>query len=496
MKKFFILFSPEIIIKSHKVCLFFKKTLFKNIKNKIKSFSNNLIINYYWDRLEIINKSIKLDKFIINNLKYIPGINKILIVDEFIFTTFKDIWNKIQFLLDINNIKKKTFAIKVKKTSNYSFTTKNLEFYLGHKIKEIIDTDVKLTNPDFLIEIRFLSNNKWIFIKKTIMGINGFPISSNNSVLSLISGGFDSALSSFLMLKKGCPVHFCYFNFFPFSNELHIINLIKILCKNTGLNYIHIIVVPFEKLSNFILNTITPNYIPIILKILIIKITTNIANIFNIKTLITGESLGQVSSQTLTNLQIIDKSTNLTILRPLITYNKQEIIDNLKTLKLYNICNGIPEYCGLFGKKATAKASFNKVEKEEKKIPISLLKEAVDKNKTFFINLYNETNNYTKKTNNSNYTPEFININQVTKDFLILDIRPKKQQLLKPFVYNNKKFQICSIPYLEFKSLINTLDKNLTWLLYCENNNISYLQAIDLYNQGYKNIKILSFNLK
>ena len=182
--------------------------------------------------------------------------------------------------------------------------------------------------------------------------------------LLLISGGIDSAVTAKLMLDKGLELEAIHFSQEPFTDNSPELKS-KQICKKLNIK-LHTINIS-KQLEN-IVNKTNKKYYFILTKRLMYRKAEVLANQINAKLLINGENLGQVSSQTLTNLKVIDNSTKLTILRPLLTYDKQEIINKAKLYNLYKIATG-PEMCDVLGPKHPAtKTNIKLILKEEQKL--------------------------------------------------------------------------------------------------------------------------------
>jgi len=207
------------------------------------------------------------------------------------------------------------------------------------------------------------------------------PVGSSGSVLSLISGGIDSPVASWMMMKRGCRVNFVHFHSFPLVSKKSYFKtktLCQILSKYQGKTRIYF--VPFAPVQTWLKTNILNKYLVIFYRRLMFKIAQEIAKKQEIKALVTGESLAQVASQTLDNLAVIDQAVEMPVLRPLIGFDKEEIITLAKKIGTYETSVEHQEdCCSLFVPRHPAtKANLEKILEEEKKIPLEkLLKEAL-----------------------------------------------------------------------------------------------------------------------
>lgn len=144
-------------------------------------------------------------------LTRIPGIHHILEVEDVPFTSLHDIFEKTLPLWR-EALEGKTFCVRVKRRGKHEFTSIEVERYVGGGLNQHIETArVNLTDPDVTVNLE-IENDRLLLVKGRYEGIGGFPIGTQEDVLSLISGGFDSGVSSYMLMRRGCRVHYCFFN--------------------------------------------------------------------------------------------------------------------------------------------------------------------------------------------------------------------------------------------------------------------------------------------
>lgn len=479
MKLIIKLFS-EIIVKSKIVRLRFIKILVKNIINSIKIFEIDFKINRFWDKIEIeIKKKSNIEKTF-DILKKISGIHSILLVEEFKFSTISEI-AKIVFLHYHSAIQNKTFCVRVKRNGKHNFTSIELEKCVGYYLrKKNFSAKVKLKKPDVLINLEIFGETL-ILIKKKVQGIGGFPIGTQGNVLSLISGGFDSSVSSYMLMNRGCKVHYCFFNV---GGNNHLFTVKKIAYHlwfyfGSALS-VRFIIIDFRKMIFEILKKIEKSKMGIVFKRMMIRAANKIAEVYNIPALATGEVIGQVSTQTLINMHVINDVANRLILRPIISFDKEDIIAISRRIGTSFYVLDIPEFCSIMSIKPKIKVKKMDIENQEKKIDFSILKHAISNFRSIKIEklVFNFKNQITK----------IEIVNKWSENEIILDIRTEEEKRKNP-----KKFygaNVKSIPFFKLKSEINKLSSKKTYLLYCNHGIMSNLQALNLYEKGFKNIKV------
>ena len=248
------------------------------------------------------------------------------------------------------------------------------------KIAKNINRKVDLTKPkqELFIEERKMG---WFLYFKKIKGSGGLPVGSSGKVLSLISGGIDSPVAAFLAAKRGAENIWLHFHSFPLVSKNSIEktkDLAKIFLQYQS--YLKIYFIPFQKAQMEIKAKTPAKYRILLYRRLMLKIAEKIAKKGNCQVLITGESLGQVSSQTLPNIKIIEEAIKMPVLRPLICWDKEEIIKLAKKIGTFQISIRPQEdCCTLFvSKHQTAQGDLKKAKELEKKINTSrIIKEAL-----------------------------------------------------------------------------------------------------------------------
>jgi thiamine biosynthesis protein ThiI len=218
----------------------------------------------------------------------------------------------------------------------------------------------------------------------------------------------------------------------------------------------------------------------VVLKRVMMRAATRIADKYGIQALVTGESLGQVSSQTLTNLNVIDRSTDLLILRPLIAMDKQDIINQSRIIGTEDFAKSIPEYCGVISQKPTVKAVLSKVEAEELKFSEDLIDRVVASAVVMDIrDIEAEMNQQVTETET---------VNDVASGEIIIDVRAPEEEERSPLLIDN--VMVKAIPFFKLATQFADLDKSKTYLLYCDRGVMSKLQALYLVEKGYTNVKV------
>jgi thiamine biosynthesis protein ThiI len=201
-----------------------------------------------------------------------------------------------------------------------------------------------------------------------------------------MSGGFDSTIASYLTMKRGMKTHFIFFNLGGIAHEIGVKQVALYLWSKFGSSHrVKFISVPFDDVLTEIFASTHETYMGVTLKRLMLLAAEKVANEMEIDALLTGESVAQVSSQTLRNLALIDQVTNKLILRPLATMNKPEIIELANNIGTRRFAESMPEYCGVISKNPITHGSYKRMEREAKRFNYSVLDKAVEDAKTIYV---------------------------------------------------------------------------------------------------------------
>ncbi|GAB1141064.1 MAG: tRNA 4-thiouridine(8) synthase ThiI [Shewanella algae] len=460
----------------------FTKMLESNIRNVLKKVDEDAAVTRQWDRImvQVPKDKPQLKQVFAERLACIPGISTISQVNEYSFETVDDIY---QHALKVyaDKLAGKTFCVRAKRSGKHDFSSQDVERYGGGGLNQFTEAaGVRLKDPDMTIHLE-INNDKLYLVEKKIPGLGGFPIATQEDVLSLISGGFDSGVSSFQFIKKGSRTHYCFFNLGGAQHEIGVKQVAHHLWKTYGESHkVKFVTVPFEPVVAEILERIDNGLMGVILKRMMMRAAARVAERMGVQALVTGESLGQVSSQTLTNLNVIDRCVDTLILRPLITMDKQDIINESRKIGTEDFAKSMPEYCGVISQKPTVKAVLSKVEAEETKFSEDLLDRIIADAVVMDIREI-ATDMDTKVT-------ETETVASVGQGEVVLDIRAPEEEESKPLQLEG--VEIVHIPFFKLASAFAELDSSKTYLLYCDRGVMSKLQALYLQEQGHGNVKV------
>lgn len=481
---------PEITIKTRPVRRRFIRQLRKNIRAVLVEFDPSLTVSGEWDSIEVVTSS--EDPVVLaqmsERLACTPGIAKFLEVEKFPLPDMEGMLElAVKFYAD--KLAGKSFAVRCKRNGRHPFKSMDVEKFVGGGLNQQTQAaGVKLVKPDVTVALEIRDDTFYV-VRDQRKGLGGFPLGCQDSVLSLISGGFDSSVSSYLCIKRGLQTHYCFFNLGGRAHELAVKEVALFLwMKYHSSHRVKFISVPFEKVVEEILVKVDNSQMGVILKRMMLRAAEKVAASLHIDALVTGESVAQVSSQTLPNLAVIDSVSSSLILRPLSTTNKQEIIDIARDIGTEEFSKDIPEYCAVISNKPTTRARIERIEREEGHFDFSILDDSINNAKHQLITQV--IDDFDKDA------VEVEIVHEVNQASTVIDIRHPDEMEIKPLKIfaGSESAEVISIPFYQLRSSFDTLDKARSYLLYCDKGMMSRLHAANLRDEGFENVAVLDLS--
>lgn len=357
----------EIGVKSPRVRSRFEKKLISNIKNIIPGDIHKkqgrifLFPENYSEALESLGK-------IFGVVSYSPTVQTTTDYDS-IKETLKNYVKKL--VKDEIFSGEQSFAIRCRRVGEHNFTSQEMAAYCGAVVVDETGSPVNLSQPDFTIFVEVRDDKTYIFHEK-IKGLGGLPIGTQGRVIALLSGGQDSPVATFLMMKRGCAVTLLHFNNHPFTGESldKITKIVEKLKEYSSGSKVNFYTVNYGDYLHKIVDEAPPRMTCVLCKSGMYQLAEKLALKEGAMAIIDGSSLGQVASQTLPNILATRYSTNMPILSPLIGLDKveiQNIGEQIGTLAI----SILPESgCKAAPKHPETNAILEKVLETQKKIGI------------------------------------------------------------------------------------------------------------------------------
>ncbi len=461
-QKFILKLFPEIMVKGSSAKRQMVGQLYNNLVKLLENFSSEIKVKKFSDKIEVVTP-VEVVVEVRQTLLDTPGIEQVLEAVQFDNMDNLD-KIKVQVGKSMNHtIDGKSFVVRVKRSGKHPYNSTAIEQTVGgYMLANSEAMGVDLHNPEVTIRLELINNQLNIITTKYV-GLGGFPIGTQGDILSLMSGGFDSTVASYMTMKRGLKTHFIFFNLGGIAHEIGVKQVALYLWSKFGASHrVKFISVPFDSVVEEIFRSTHETYMGVTLKRLMLMASEKVANELEIDALLTGESVAQVSSQTLRNLALIDQVTNKLILRPLATMNKPDIINIANNIGTKRFAENMPEYCGVISKNPIIHGSFKRMAREAKHFDYSVLDKAVKDAKQIFVD--EVIDDVTAAS------PVEVISDVSSNDFIVIDIRAEDGCI-------ETSCESIKIPFHKLKTEFKKLAKNKEYLLYCEKGIMSQLHA-------------------
>jgi thiamine biosynthesis protein ThiI len=263
-----------------------------------------------------------------------------------------------------------SFGIRARRTGTHDFSSKDIGEFVGRAIEKATGASVQLSKPDLQLFIEVRANNAYLYTE-VIPGVGGLPLGTQGKIIALISGGLDSPVAAWLMMKRGCMIIPVFFDCEPYLGDAarrRADGVVKALAAWAGRPLEFAVVRHGNSLAEF--KKAAPRMTCVLCKRMMYRIAASVANEKNAHGIVTGESVGQVASQTTKNLLAIDDAATVPVYRPLIGFDKTESIKLARRIGTYRISTaGDSQSCTAAHRHPTTNADKEELEKYEAELP-------------------------------------------------------------------------------------------------------------------------------
>ncbi len=444
-----IRFSGEITVKKRLTRRRFLERLASNVQDALHTTAMPFTLANEGNRLLVESDS----PHALAMLSRVFGVQTLSVVERRSFETLGDIC-RCGVELYSSAVAKKSFAVRARRLAqgqHLPFSSLDIERELGAALHPYADR-VDLEDPEITIFVEVRSREADFFTEK-LAGPGGLPVGTAGKSIALLSGGFDSAIASWLMLKRGVELDYLFCRLGGSLHEHGALQVAKVLADRWSYgSFPQLYSVDFEPIVAHIQHKVQPRYWQVILKRLMYRAAEHLARRFHHIGVVTGESIGQVSSQTLQNLAVISQATAIPLWRPLVGFNKDEILALARRIGTYEYSAAVAEYCAILPKRPATAASLSDVLAEEEKIDMNVLDQALEKVCTYDLR---------RLALSTLELPE-IEIEEIPESAVVVDLR--SPQSYRAWHYPGAIFKDFLTALKEFPSW----DKNRVYVLYCE----------------------------
>lgn len=457
-------FGPEVFIKSRQTRKQFVRRLTANITDALEAHDLQHDVEPKWDHIRVFTDD---SAEAVSVLSRVFGTGPIMPIE---IVTSPDLETIVQQGEDAfgSVVEDKKFAVRAKRRGKHSFRSKDIEIRLGAALDQYAD-HVDLDHPDVTVRVEVDEKEALLYTSR-VDGAGGLPVGTESRAVSLISGGFDSAVASWLTLKRGVELDYVFCNLAGRAYERSVLRVTKILADMWSYGYRpRLYVVDFDRPVEEMKAHVKPSYWQIVLKRLMYRSAARIAHRLGADAIVTGESIGQVSSQTMKNLRAIDVSTDLPVLRPLLGMDKQEIIERARGIGTATISEKVKEYCAIAPNHPVTGARVGEVDAQEEGMDRSVLEDAVLSAR--------ETD--VRSLDLDEYAASYLFTEEIPSDAIVIDCQSPRmyRQWHVEGAQHRDPWQLQA----QFKQL----DKEPTYVLYCPRGMQTAYVAEAMQQEGY-----------
>ena len=456
--------ASEVTLKAPRTRSQFMRRLLGNIRDGFTSHGAQAEIKSAWGRVFVRTES----EAAIPVLSRVFGLSSYSVVDAVIPADFDGILDRgAEIFADL--VRGKRFAVRVQRAGHHSFTSKELEAALGSRLFDL-SAGVDLTRPEVVANVEVRNETAYLFSSRQPAG-GGLPVGVEGKALSLISGGFDSAVSSWLMLKRGISLDYIFCNLGGDAYERAVVQVTKALADDWSYGtQPRLYVVDFDEPLRELRARTRENYWQLVLKRLMYRAASHVGHAIGAEAIVTGEAVGQVSSQTLANLRAIDSAATLPVFRPLLGFDKEEIIARARLIGTAALSEQVKEYCAIAPGHPVTAAREQRVVAEENKMDLAVIDRALAGMKRLNVRQLSATD----------LVAPYIFANELIPGAMLIDCRTDQQFTAwhAPGAIHREEWELAR----DFKRL----DREQKYVLYCAHGIQSAHLAEKMQRAGYE----------
>jgi thiamine biosynthesis protein ThiI len=445
-------FSGDVTTKAPATRRRFLQRLGRNIKDSLSSRGIEHRTTRSHDRF-FVEFPADDEKSALQALGNLFGVQSLALVEKHAWSTLDDIVRTGERIFG-DAVIGRTFAVRARRVGD----RRAIPFLSGEVQRELGAAllpqarGVSLGSPEVTAALEIMPGEAYYFAQN-LRGHGGLPLGCEGSAVALVSGGFDSPVAAWLLMKRGVALDYVFCNLGGRAHQLETLHVMKVISDQWSAGTRpHFHAVDFDEVTRDLQANVTPRFWQVVLKRLMLRTAEIIARERGAVAIITGDAVGQVSSQTLQNLAVISSATSLPILRPLVGLNKEEIIGQAREIGTHDLSAKVGEYCAMVPGKPATQASHAQIEREEAGLDPSIVERAVAERTVLDLRTFDL---------DSLERPE-TQTREIPEDAIVLDLRSKAAFL--GWHYPDALF-------LDFANALRVypqLEKDRPYVLYCE----------------------------
>ncbi|PLJ77242.1 tRNA uracil 4-sulfurtransferase ThiI [Infirmifilum sp. SLHALR2] len=455
----------ELTVKGHETRKRFESLLVRNMEDALHSEGLQAEVRKGYGRFYVYGPP---ESFSV--LCRVFGVKSLSPAVEVEFRDIEDLISKGEEYFK-EKVRGKSFAVRARRTGDHPFTSMDVNKLLGERLlKYARKVDLETPEVEAYVEVR---DKKAYFFTEIVKAYGGLPIGSEGKVVALVSGGFDSLVAAWMALKRGAEVEFLYLNMGGQVSKYYVTRAVKTLADRWCYGYYpRLFIVDFSGFIRELRSKVNPGLLGVVLK----RYMYRAANIFARKVgaggIVTGENLGQISSQTLSNLNVIDKASELVVLRPVLCLDKDEIVSLAMEIGTYEASSTVKEICGVYSVHPKTASEIEEVRREEEKIEESVFRETLER-----VEVIDVRRTRIEDLWSGNFVD--LDIDHIPEGATVLDVRPAE------------KFKLEHIPgsmnvdYWSVEEAVSRMGRDKTYIIVCDEGGLSREAAYRLRTLGY-----------
>ena len=361
--------APEMQLKSWPTRRRFRNTLMNNLRAALDGVPHELRV----DQGRLLLLTAELD-VAVERLERVFGVASYSPVEAVVEPTIEAMTGAARERF-AEAVRGRRYAVRCKRHGGPRLSTREVECQVGAALNPFGTVD--LDAPEVRVEIDLVEDGAWLFTERR-PGPGGVPLGVQDRAVTLMSGGFDSPVAAWYTMRRGVGNDYVFCNLGGATHE----NMVTRIAHRLARDWAHgdrprLFVVDFLPVVADLRERLAGEVWQVVLKRLMYRAGEGVARRIGAQALVTGEALSQVSSQTLSNLNSIDPASGLPVLRPLIGFDKTEIMTLARRIGTYALCEGVPEFCALSNSKPLVSSRRGRIDREETRLDRALLDRAV-----------------------------------------------------------------------------------------------------------------------
>jgi thiamine biosynthesis protein ThiI len=368
-------YSGELSIKGRGTRTRFTRRLVRNLTDALESAGIPHEIESTWSRLFLRSPS----EGVVEVASRVFGVQSISPVEERDWETLEDLLRTGEEIFP-PRVAGKTFAVRARRgpeAQKVPFQSPDIERQLGARLVPHA-AGVDLRTPEVTARVE-LHGRRAFFSSQQHEAAGGLPAGTEGRAVALVSGGFDSIVAAWQMMRRGVILEYLFLNLGGDAHQESVLEVLKVLSDRWSYGHrpsVHM--VDFRPLVEELKQVCPQSLWQVILKRQMLRTADQVVRMTRSVAIITGEAVGQVSSQTLQNLAVITRATEIPILRPLVAANKDDIVDFARHIGTYDLSAKVPEYCALASKGPETHAKIQRVEEAEEGLDLERIRQQLN----------------------------------------------------------------------------------------------------------------------